>query len=422
MRAPEPSDICWGNLGASIQTRFFRKIITWIATGVVLGACVLGLVFARMWRDRVISSYSNTQEVSGESVMFYVLTFLPSLCVVLTNIALNAVVRHFTLMEKHLSETQYNASVASKLTIAMFLNTAVIAVVIHYEDFYSSSGLVVEAYNILIANAVIQPLCCLIGPKLIIRKVRQRLARLRGERCGLSQREANSLFEGPPVDMPQRYAGFLKTYLLTVFYAPVLPISFAFCLFAITLGYWVDKAMLLRVNARPARLGSALNSSMQAFIPLGCVLYSASTVFFFYDYGVKQWAAGLAGCCISLAVLCFPTGSVARALSSAKLKKLSIGELSESDKTYDEAVLDFLDDYDRANPVTAQESTRQWVELVKSKRGELAAQHARSLLSRQLSSMPASSSLFEQFLRQEVRRQVFVRHLKQFWPLGISVK
>lgn len=49
----------------------------------------------------------------------------------------------------------------------------------------------------------------------------------KGENSRLTQRQANALFEGPPLDMAQRYANTMLLFAMTVFYVyplPVMPI------------------------------------------------------------------------------------------------------------------------------------------------------------------------------------------------------
>lgn len=49
------------------------------------------------------------------------------------------------------------------------------------------------------------------------------------------------LFEGPSIDMPQRYANVQKTLLFTGFYATLLPIGIVFSFVGLIITYWTDK-------------------------------------------------------------------------------------------------------------------------------------------------------------------------------------
>jgi hypothetical protein len=53
--------------------------------------------------------------------------------------------------------------------------------------------------------------------------------------------EAFRLFEGPLIDPPAKYAGLIKTVLLTSFYASALPFSMIYTILGLVLTYWTDK-------------------------------------------------------------------------------------------------------------------------------------------------------------------------------------
>jgi len=65
------------------------------------------------------------------------------------------VVKFFTKLEKFDSATAYNTAVSFKLTTAMFLNTAIIVIIVYRDDWYGSDALIAEVYNIIIANAIL---------------------------------------------------------------------------------------------------------------------------------------------------------------------------------------------------------------------------------------------------------------------------
>ena len=54
----------------------------------------------------------------------------------------------------------------------MFINTAVIVLIVYRDDWYGSDALIVEVYNIVIANAILAPLIYLFDMEHIIRRTR----------------------------------------------------------------------------------------------------------------------------------------------------------------------------------------------------------------------------------------------------------
>lgn len=67
-----------------------------------------------------------------------------SMFVVVINGVLSKVVRLFSVYEKHRTYTAYNLSVASKLTLALFINTAIIPIFanLHYTQWFTNSKLI----------------------------------------------------------------------------------------------------------------------------------------------------------------------------------------------------------------------------------------------------------------------------------------
>ena len=74
----------------------------------------------------------------------------------------------------------------------------------------------------------------------------------------MSQAEANLLFEGPEVDLADRFANVIKTCFLSFFYAPIVPVGLLLGIIAILFDAAVFNFMLLRVHSRPRAHSSEL--------------------------------------------------------------------------------------------------------------------------------------------------------------------
>jgi hypothetical protein len=202
------------------------------------------------------------------------MSVLPAIGVILINFVLARGIRKFSSYEKDHTYTQYNISVAWKLILAQCINTALIAILVDYNrdtDWFTPGGLVEEMTLIYISNAVVSPLMYAFSPTYII-KLLGRCSAKRHHR--LTQAEANALFEGPPVDLAQRYANVLKTLIVTFAYAPIVPVALMFSLAALVIEYWVDKVLLLRRHSRPQRMGGDMARDMVRIIPWAVVVYA----------------------------------------------------------------------------------------------------------------------------------------------------
>ena len=72
------------------------------------------------------------------------------------------------------------------MTWAMFINTAIIVMIVYRNSWYGSDALIVEVYNIIIANAILTPLIYVLDVENIVRKVRQWWERRKGARSHLN--------------------------------------------------------------------------------------------------------------------------------------------------------------------------------------------------------------------------------------------
>ena len=100
--------------------RVARSLITYLMTLAVLS--VFGLISfgVRSLKQR------TENENSSQSHVIMGLTLITSVIVVLINLVLSSVVFNFTIYERHNTFTNHRLSVASKLTLVLFTNTALI--------------------------------------------------------------------------------------------------------------------------------------------------------------------------------------------------------------------------------------------------------------------------------------------------------
>ena len=98
---------------------------------------------------------------------------VPSVILTLLNILLSRTIKFFTKFEKFDSITAYNTAVSCKMTTALFIDTAIIVFMVYRDNWYGGDALIVEVYNIIIANAILTPVFYLLDLEHIILKFRQ---------------------------------------------------------------------------------------------------------------------------------------------------------------------------------------------------------------------------------------------------------
>jgi len=190
--------------------------------------------------------------------------------------------------EKHATYTRYLRGVAQKLSIAQFLNTAIVNMLsqliltnadtlynrFQSLNFYGKGGLLENMYWVFITNALLFPLLTFFDPFYIWKVFWQRRAEKQGDKNKLTQMEANILFEGQIFHMPKKYAGLSKVVLLTTFYAPAIPFAFIFTIIGLIIWFWTDKYVLLRRLALPQSINHDLTDSMVEYLEWSTVTFA----------------------------------------------------------------------------------------------------------------------------------------------------
>mmetsp|Transcript_22773 Transcript_22773/g.21976 ORF Transcript_22773/g.21976 Transcript_22773/m.21976 type:complete len:167 (-) Transcript_22773:573-1073(-) len=105
-------------------------------------------------------------------------------------------------------------------------------------------------------------------------------AERKGERCKLTQREANFLAEGSQLFMSSRLSTNCNMLVVSLFFSPLVPMSIPLCFLGMTYAYLVEKYLLLYRHKIPEQLSSKLVGFLANLIPYFCLLWSFSLLIF----------------------------------------------------------------------------------------------------------------------------------------------
>jgi len=102
-----------------------------------------------------------------------VLSFVCAFVILFINTILKHVVVYLTVFERHETRTAYNLSVALKLVIARFVNTAIVPVIvnIYSNRWFVDGGLVSDFFSIMISIAFVDPILDLLNIGGIVKKI-----------------------------------------------------------------------------------------------------------------------------------------------------------------------------------------------------------------------------------------------------------
>jgi len=278
-RAAEPTDIYWENLSVSFNDRVKKSFQTYMITFV----CLL-IAFGITYGVSVIKEQfdSEGETTTFEELFIRIISILTSFLVVVINVILGRVIRLLSAYEKHETYSKYHLSVAVKLTMALFINSGITPLFVNYgrEDWFDSGGLMVDIFYNTLSLCFVSPFAYLFNPVHLVKKCKQRSEVKKGEDSKLTQRQANHLFEGPPLDMAQRYANTMLLFLMTVFYVYPMPIMPLLTMCGVGFQYWVEKYILLRRHKLPEQMGSTMAEVFSNMIPFFCFIYGISLLTF----------------------------------------------------------------------------------------------------------------------------------------------
>lgn len=363
--AHEPSDIFWENLEISFSNRIRSTVKTYLITATAIFVSFAAVYGMKKLGEQQLSYYKDKTDLNTtDTWKIRVYSIWPSICIIIINFILGRLTRYFSSFERPHSITDYNTSVAIKLTYAMFFNTALITLIVNYDwkkDWFTSGGLIVDATYILFSNAFLSPLIYLFSPIILIRIMKKRKA---AKAEYISQSDANQIFENPEVDMAQRYANAGKTILLTLLYTPILPSAILISSAGILFEYWISKYLLLRRHTWPKRLSGELSQIMLHVIPMSVLLYSIMNYVCMRYLNPSQSLPALIWMIIMFVVVFIPVDSF---FVICLKNNSNLFENMYTNDCYENMAIGFLDDYDRVNPVTSNEGWKWLAEIMKKK-------------------------------------------------------
>lgn len=354
----EASDIFWENLEISTKDRFKNIIKTSIFT-VFAVSISFAMVISMKYIGKVEKDAIENNDNDGWGLRL--ISIWPSIIIIIINFVLGRSTRYFSSFERPHTVTAYNASVSIKLTIAMFVNTALIPLIVNVNwknSWFEPGGLVTEATYLLISNAFISPMIYLLSPTICLHKLRMKKVE---KAVFISQSEANKMFENPPVDIAQRYANVGKTILLTFCYGPLVPSGFLLSFVGLILEYWVSKYLLLRRHSWPQRLSGDLSALMIQILPWGVLLYAIMNYIYMAKLSFENSGLAFFWMIAVIGYVAFPLESL---ICCCRKNDVSIWEREHFKEKYEDIAETFIDDFDRANPVTVTQGWNWMTDLL----------------------------------------------------------
>jgi uncharacterized membrane protein (GlpM family) len=154
----------------------------------------------------------------------------------------------------------------------------------------------------------------------------------------------------------------MKTFVVCLMYAPMLPVGLLIGTIGIFVDYWVSKILLLRRHTRPLRLSSDLSNAMMRIIPFTVFMYALMTYVFNFVLESDSSAAALVMVWIMVAAIFIPVNTLCKCCRKTDLSEFKT--LYGEESNYEKEAIYFHEDYDRVNPVTKQEGMEFYRQLL----------------------------------------------------------
>ena len=243
--------------------------------------CIGVITLLKQWQNSIKEDNEGKEQSQKEQALTTFLSILSSCTISFINDNLIKTIRRFTDFERHETITKINVSVAVKLTIARFLNTSVILLLTNdrTKGWFKGASLAYDATLLISIMAFQTPVIYAlnIGGRLKKRKIRKLIEQQEaGEDVVMTQREANTLCEGPQIDVPNILSKYFVLIMACIFYAPLIPLALPIACIGSLLTYMSYKYMLLRVHKMPEMFGDLMATFFASLMPAILVVWALS--------------------------------------------------------------------------------------------------------------------------------------------------
>ncbi|CAD8112660.1 unnamed protein product [Paramecium sonneborni] len=375
---PEPNDVDWEFIHIQTGQKVKARVVAWSISISVMAGCFFLIWFLSELAERMNEQVEEQEKKGIKDSLTQTFAFLTSQYISWTVVFFNKFVigkvYHLIVdLEKISNKTKFNISFARKQSVALFINTALISLVIdffltgyvimikYYQILYKiyikltiigKGGFIYNESNVFLLNAFIPPILWFVDPWSIQKDYQRQQQQKNAKNCVLTQQEANEIMEMPDYSQAKRYGDIMKTMWFTFFYGDIIPVGILFSIMGLTLYYFVDKYNVLRRRTIKESLSKHLSIEMIEMLEL-IVIFTGigNTVVSSILFGEVKWQDFII---IIIGVL----------YNLLPMEDISIVlfPLEQKDEVlmYEEAEQYFNTDYDRENHVTRREALEEF--------------------------------------------------------------
>ena len=356
--APEPEDVIFENLQKKPLWRIINTIIVYFISIIICGVSFIAIIYLNKLQVKIDKDKENR---TTHTVLLYVISFGITGVTSVIDIILEIVLEKLTKWEKQTTWTNFYLSYSIKLTLFSFLNSAVIPIVCELV-INKSNGYQFLINNMLmkfLVNAFVTTIMWTVNVGCVLKLFRQCIIE-RKDKINYNQKELNEIYELPSMNIAAKYSYIGKTLLMSFLYVPIFPLGLGISLLGFILAYWLEKYNFANMYKKPEMLNRQIVEFYSNYFVLIFFVYGIGDYVFLRDvYEKNTWS--LVNIIVFGALIILPYHQ----LLSIDFLKFEESKIHEQE--YKEKYVDFLNDYERANPMTKKEGEMRYLEQLEKK-------------------------------------------------------
>ncbi|KAL4444393.1 hypothetical protein ABPG74_016686 [Tetrahymena malaccensis] len=369
--APEPLDIIWENLSLNERVKTMRRLLSFFITMILFVVCtVLVYVLIKFQADSLKQFHKQHKDLTDDKSkeMNLQLLFqeqLPSAIVSFCMVCINSVIieilfRQIVKIECYNTFTLYNINLAQKLSLALFINTALITCImsVYYtRNVFGKGGLIYTIFYFFVVNAGSSFMSLLFDPMFYLKKILVWWFKRQGPKCTLTQGEANKLCEFPLHEIEIGYVDIMKTMYITIFYSSVVPVGLIISMIGFCFYYWAQKYVILKERTVDKQISVKLSIEMTEYLEFIILIYASSNLLFKYQTVGQISYLQIIGLILGFCYSILPIQLIVE-------KVFFFGNENEQ-VNYDIAYPFFVTTYSISNPITSEKAKKKHYQKVK---------------------------------------------------------
>lgn len=370
--APEPDDILWENLEATqrIQTLSIIK-----NSGLSLLLIVLSFIIVcglNYFHDKIELNYKTKiqREQNNKKIFIisYLISFSISIVISIVNYIIQVILEKLTKEEKPYTKTQMYLSYSLKMTLFTFCNTALVPYIAYLMWGSSIETFIKNLLMIFLTNSLLTPVLWLVNIPFLLTLIKRKLfcverkVNQNTKKYYYNQRELNSFYERPPMNISLKYSYYTVTLLMSFFYVSIFPIGSCFTVFGFFISYIIEKWNIAYLYKRPEMLNEKICMFYFNNFKYHLFVFSFGNFLFIDEFYKQNGYWTMIYLLFLLALLIFPFGSLfkVRVCMKKNYKKINL--------IYEDEYFKFSSDYQRENPINKREGIINYLTKMKQKK------------------------------------------------------